>query len=362
MKPSKSDCGAESFGQPGQQPEFCFLTIQSLQVLSLTHYNFVINDTLKIRFTTRFERYSARQRTSIMLHNGRLVSEFNWLIPGLVARFERYIQESATVPSGASSPTSSASSATRRSHRFVSDEFYTNGQGYLCQLVLTVTVRNVLVHDQHNTTTASSTTTEGPTTLDQSTINVQDKSPRIFSSNRSQRQASQAILVFGLELVIIEGEYDRFLEWPFTSAYELSIVGYKNLPGATDSTDTAPNVEPLPISGGQLYTNPDSDTSPKPESPNSSKRTSSTLVIPSQQVTSGQCAKEAFQKPIERNPPCGIREFVQLSSSEESLSRRQAKTPRTDQQTFQASGQTVQLGTHSGKSEEDLHLRVRIHL
>ncbi|KAI2803916.1 hypothetical protein BLOT_008055 [Blomia tropicalis] len=368
VKPSKSDCGTESFGQPGQQPEFCFLTIQSLQVLSLTHYNFLINDTLKIRFTTRFERYSARQRSSILLHNGRLVSEFNWFIPGLVARFERYIQESSNTPYGASSPTSSASSATRRSHRFVSDEFYTNGQGYLCQLVLTVTVRNVPLDER----------TKPVQPIDE-ILNKSNPYPELNLSRlyAHRKQLSQDILVFGLELVIIEGEYDRFLEWPFTNAYELSIVGYKNLPGSGGSSSSGSSslgdiTETVGgDGGGQMYsvgTPPHFNKDEQQTTNGESKKTSSSLLIPTQQVINGQCSKESFQKPIERNPPCGVREFVQLASTEESRRHRHSKQESANQQqqqpqaTFNSATGNMELGTLNGKSEEDLHLRVRIYL
>lgn len=387
-------------------------------MLSLTHYNFLLNDTLRIRFTTRFNRYSARQRSSIRLVDGRLVSEFNWLIPGLVARFEKYITESYDVPRGASSPTSSASSATRQSHKFVSDEFYTNGQGYLCQLQLTVTVRTVPLNLSNSSSPSNDSSTVNTTSRCSSTpapeaIELENPKPQPLNqseplfkaesvsgstnpyteyqqkvlrnsgavpiySSRSSKQSStltQDVLVFGLELVIIEGEYDRFLEWPFNAAYELAIVGYKSIPGETVSGIGEPTSANADASVGQLYT---ADTSTPPNNnknsndSNGQKRTSSTLVIPSEQVASGQCVKEAFQKPIERNPACGIREFVHLSSTEESRRQRQAKkheSPRssTNEQSFSShsgsnSPNTFEVGTLGGKSEEDLHLRVRIYL
>lgn len=229
--------------------------------------------------------------------------------------------------------------------------------GYVCQLQLTITVKNVALEEMANSTTASSEHLN-QTSRSGSLFSSRSGSPRMFSNNRA---AQHDVLVFGLELIIIEGEFDRFLDWPFSHAYELSIVGYKNLagPGATSGTESS---EPMP-SGGHFYT----AESPQPEQTNS-KRTSSTLVIPAHQVSSGQCSAEAFQKPIERNPPCGIREFVKLASTEESRRQRQAKRPRSEQQ-FTGAGGTgrtstgqLELGTVSSKSEEDLHLRVRIYL
>ena len=311
MKPSKSDCGTQSFAQPGQQAEFCFLTIQSLQVLSLTHYNFLKNDTLKIRFTTRFERYSSRQRASILLQNGRLVSEFNWLIPGLVAKFERYMQESVTLAAGVSFSTSAQSNASK-THKFVSDEFYTNGQGYLCQLVLTVTLKNVpmSINDQvnevqnNNNNKLSLTTNSGEVTLPTYNYNQTENSKPFQSHN---------VLLFGLELIIIEGEYDRLLKWPFSAAYELSIVSYKDL-STSGSIKNSNSYSDLPklynLMGSPAITKQQQD-----ETTNNNQKTSSILVIPSNQVDSGQCAKESFQKPIERNPPCGERNLVRLVNS-----------------------------------------------
>ncbi|KAH7637084.1 hypothetical protein HUG17_7290 [Dermatophagoides farinae] len=324
VKPSKSDCGTEPFSQPGHQPEFCFLTIQSLQVLSLTHYNFLFNDTLKIRFTTRFERYSSRQRSSILLRNNRLVSEFNWLLPGLVARFQRYISEQSNP-----SATGKSNQTSHKTHRFVSDEFYTNGQGYLCQLVLTVSIKNMPI--QSNSVDLNNTIKS--------------------SSSLYEERSTQEVLLFSLELVIIEGEYDRFLDWPFNNAYELAIVGYKNM------VDTADQIN----NGGQFYF--DKSTS---QHTKHSPRTNSKLIVPMAQIENGLCSKEAFQKPIKQNPPCGVKEFVQMDLSG-STDPKQMKSAK--EMIMNADGRisnnpntnNYELGSLS-KTDEDLHLRVRIYL
>ncbi|UXI21897.1 hypothetical protein NH340_JMT07840 [Sarcoptes scabiei] len=331
MQPSKSDCGAEPFGQPSPQLDFCFLTIQSLHVLSLTHYNFLLNDTLKIRLTTKFERYSSRKRASLLMRNNRLVSEFNWLIPGLVARFQRQITEiklSANI---------SDENLFKKTHRYVSDEFYTNGQGYLCQLVLTVSVRNLPIN-----------------------LNRSEQSTEL-NRNKSEEQTisiqTQDVLVFNLELVIIEGEFDRFLDWPFNNAYELALIGYKNLNPIGQSDD-----------GGQFYFDKTMDTS----------QTNSQLIIPSNWVESGVCAKESFQKPIKQNPPCGIKEFVQMDIGDFVRQRIDKKPSIMNQKLSKVLSFTNErnesedkfrkfknipydVGSLS-KSEEDLHLRVRIYL
>ena len=312
VKPSKSDCGTDSFAQPGPQPEFCFLTIQSLQVLSLTHYNFLVNDTLRIRFTTRFERYSSRQHSSIVMHNDRLVSEFNWLIPGIMARFERYMQENQR-----SEQNVTTRALNKRMHKFVSDEFYTNGQGYLCQLVLTVSIVNV------------------PLNFNQTESSLQ---------NVTEASQTQDVMMFGLELVLIEGEYDRFLEWPFNNLYELSIVGYKSIDSDAKDADNE-------NSGGQLYS---FDQPPTGATQNHSTN-SHYLITPTALVNSGKCSKESFQKPIEKNPPCGVKEFMQMNMFKK---QRDSKSSDLTETTIT---RTIELGT-IGKSEEDLHLRVRIYL
>ncbi|KAH9427024.1 hypothetical protein DERP_014925 [Dermatophagoides pteronyssinus] len=343
VKPSKSDCGTEPFSQPGSQPEFCFLTIQSLQVLSLTHYNFLLDDTLKIRFTTRFERYSSRQRSSILLRNNRLVSEFNWLLPGLVARFQRYISEQQqSNNNGATSRVTTGknnnhTSSSMKTHRFVSDEFYTNGQGYLCQLVLTVSIKTI--------------STKSNSIID--TNNTIDSLP-------SYEESTQEILLFSLELVIIEGEYDRFLDWPFNNAYELAIVGYKNLVNPADQISNNGGGG----DGGQFYF----DESKSQQQQQPKQRTNSKLIVPIAQIENGLCSKESFQKPIKQNPPCGIKEFVQMDLS----SDRQQMMKSAKEMTMNSDGrisnnnpqqqqQNNELGSLS-KTDEDLHLRVRIYL
>lgn len=333
VKPSKSDCGTEAFAQPSQSPEFCFLTIQSLQVLSLTHYNFLINDVLKIRFTTRFERYSSRQRSSLAFDNGRLVSEFNWIIPGVVTRFERYLKEGIFTSSHIRNNNNNNNTKVeefranmKKQYKFISDEFYTNGQGYLCQLVLTVSIKNAFLNNDSD--------------------NDNDDKKK-----KKKDIGKQELLVFGLELVIIEGEHDRFLDWPFAKHYELSIVGYKD--GYKEQS------EPKSCEDSQImYTdNKQFNASESQESYMTNTKTSSKLVVPKVEVETGSCAKEAFQKPIERNPPCGVKNFIHFD-----VTKRQSKN-NDDNTTLNSTSfsDILDIGTLT-KSDEDLHLRVKIFL
>lgn len=117
IHPATSECGTEPFFQPGNYPDFCFITVQSMELLSLPHYNFIINGTLKIRLTTKFERYSMRKQASIVIDDKKLVSEYNWLIPAIDGKIEKYDfnKESPKI--------------------LASEEFYTNGQGN-CNVIL----------------------------------------------------------------------------------------------------------------------------------------------------------------------------------------------------------------------------------
>src|SRR5699024_11823328 len=93
--------------------------------------------------------------------------------------------------------------------------------------------------------------------------------------------------------------------WPFGHSYELSIVGYKNLESGQAGT-------PASVGGGHLYHSLSVQNSSvaDPTDQQRAPTTSSHLVVPSTLVTRGQCSNEAFQKPIERNPPCGVKELL----------------------------------------------------
>lgn len=213
----------------------------------------------------------------------------------------------------------------KKQYKFISDEFYTNGQGYLCQLVLTVSIKDAYLGN-----------------------NFDDEEEK---KKKRKDIGKQELLVFGLELVIIESENDRFLDWPFAKNFELSIVGYKD--GYKEQSETK-NVE----DGQILYTdNKQFNVSNSQESYLTNTKTSSKLVVPQVEVETGSCAKEAFQKPIERNPPCGVKNFIHFD-----VTNRQSKN-NDDNTTLNSTSfaDILDIGTLT-KSDEDLHLRVKIFL
>lgn len=85
----------------------------------------------------------------------------------------------------------------------------------------------------------------------------------------------------GLELAIIEGEYDGVLEWPFNKTFELSIVGQR----ANEN-----------IFGGESVTSENIFRN------NDIKH----VIVPK----ASNCSRHSFQRPIERNPPCGQKNLI----------------------------------------------------
>lgn len=90
----------------------------------------------------------------------------------------------------------------------------------------------------------------------------------ILTVNRSESND----FAFDLEMSLIEGEFDSTLEWPFNKTFELSI-------------------ERQIIRENNLME----------ETTEQNKNEFKTTIIPNK---SG-CSRQSFQKPIERNPPCG---------------------------------------------------------
>ena len=89
---------------------------------------------------------------------------------------------------------------------------------------------------------------------------------------------------FGVELSLIEGEYDSVLDWPFNNTYDLSIT---RITGANND-----------LIGDQNDRNATQQD-----------MTYTTTVIPSE----SECSRHSFQKPIERNPPCGQKDGISLN-------------------------------------------------
>ncbi|RWS28090.1 hypothetical protein B4U80_04807 [Leptotrombidium deliense] len=169
LHPSTSDCGTAPFLHPNGFPQFCFVTIQSTQLLQLTHYQFIVNDTIRIRFTTKFNEFNSRDIASLnMDQNGKLYAEYSWLIADLENKIEKF------------------DFSGRKIKLYKSNEFYTNGQGYLLQLILTV--------------------------------------------NCTEKNNSY----LGLEMAINEGKYDSILSWPFNKTFQLIISNEREGENAQD--------------------------------------------------------------------------------------------------------------------------------
>lgn len=111
MHASTTECGSEPFFQASNYPDFCFITVQSMELLTLTHYNFIFNNTLKISFLTKLKTYSSRKQASIVVEDRKLMAEYKWLIPAISGKLEKYdlVRDKPRI--------------------LTSEEFYTNGQG-----------------------------------------------------------------------------------------------------------------------------------------------------------------------------------------------------------------------------------------
>jgi hypothetical protein len=111
MHPSTSECGSDTFFQPSNYPDFCFVTVQSMELLTLTHYNFVFNNTMKIGFLTKLASFQNRKMAALQMSKDGLVAEYSWFIPAITGKLEKYelVRERPKI--------------------LASEEFYTNGQG-----------------------------------------------------------------------------------------------------------------------------------------------------------------------------------------------------------------------------------------
>lgn len=110
---SSADCGSSPFLQPTSSVEFCFITVQSMELLSLAHYNFIQNGTLKIRFMSKIAPLARKPMASLTSSDGFLVAEYSWLIPDIENKLERFDYSGRKVKS------------------FASHKFYTGPQGKL---------------------------------------------------------------------------------------------------------------------------------------------------------------------------------------------------------------------------------------
>lgn len=109
---SSADCGSSPFLQPsGPTVDFCFITVQSMELLTLTHYNFIKNGTLKIRFMSKLTPVPIKPVADLNIHDGHLVAEYSWLVPDIESKLERFDYSG------------------RKVKMFTSDKFYTNHEG-----------------------------------------------------------------------------------------------------------------------------------------------------------------------------------------------------------------------------------------
>ena len=110
---SSADCGSSPFLQPlSSSVEFCFITVQSMELLTLSHYNFIRDGILKIRFQTRMMPLMSRKTTAALsIKDHFLVAEYSWLIPNIENKLERFDYSG------------------RKVKIFTSEKFYTTSQG-----------------------------------------------------------------------------------------------------------------------------------------------------------------------------------------------------------------------------------------
>jgi hypothetical protein len=108
---SSADCGSAPFLQPSSSVEFCFITVQSMELLTLTHYNFIRDGILKIRFQSEMMPLSRKPTAAISIKDRFLVAEYSWLIPNIENKLERFDYSG------------------RKVKIFTSEKFYTSSQG-----------------------------------------------------------------------------------------------------------------------------------------------------------------------------------------------------------------------------------------
>lgn len=91
-----------------------------MELLTLTHYNFIRNGTLKVRFTTKLNQLPQPKVAALSIVDGWLMAEYSWLVPDIEDKLNRFDYSG------------------RRVKTFVSDKFYSNQQGTCCLRVVCV--------------------------------------------------------------------------------------------------------------------------------------------------------------------------------------------------------------------------------
>lgn len=112
----------------------------------------------------------------------------------------------------------------------------------------------------------------------------------------------------GLELSILEGEYDSILSWPFSHKFELMIINQR------------------PPGDGDSFNGSHSSSSSQPSHhPISSSMTDSSTEDPGDIIVGidpsvSSCDHRSFTRPIERNPPCGRKNVISFARVQRSSS------------------------------------------
>lgn len=96
----------------------------------------------------------------------------------------------------------------------------------------------------------------------------------------------------GLELVILEGEYDGVLSWPFNHTFELMIVNQRQVMDSSNGNDSD-------ITVVQNMSRPAAGAG--------------NIVVEVNPANEPLCPRHSFTKPIERNPPCGRKNLISFA-------------------------------------------------
>jgi hypothetical protein len=111
----------------------------------------------------------------------------------------------------------------------------------------------------------------------------------------------------GLELSLLEGDFDSILSWPFTHKFELMIINQRPEDAFTErpsnvvsSVSSSPGLHP----SGSLESSSSSSVQ---------SNAGDIIVAIDPSSPSVSCDPRSFTKPIERNPACGRNNVISLA-------------------------------------------------
>ena len=268
VDPSTSNCGTLPFYVPSFVPDYCFITIQSITLLQLTHYNFIIDGKMHILFNTIISSSStispsssasssaasasgliaSYEHASLKMQSGHLVSEYSWLLDNIAQKMYRFDYRA------------------RKVKVFNSKNFYTNGQGYLMQLICTL-----------------NTTRDSNGTID-------------------------------LEMVILEGNYDHLLPWPFNDTVELVVQNIRddrlNIKELNNHTEIVTNFVSASSNNNSAVTDfVDGEDSDSSYTTTTASSEIVVRIVPSQLKEHG-CSAASFKRPFKANIACGKKSII----------------------------------------------------